>query len=407
MKILISKKRNIIFLIVCIVLVAVAIKYVVPYFTLHKEVSTIAVNVKDFNDAEERFTLLAEEKGAVYAFEVLQRVELPPNFDLHLLGHAIGYELYKQKGVKAIADCTHHFRNACSHTIVIGALNEYGGESALDLIREACKKAPGGRGAYTMCYHGLGHGVFAYYGYDIQETVAFCQKTGTPEYRNREGMECVGGMIMELMGGGGHDREAWLKSRQKYLSKETPLAPCSTSLIPEEAKSMCYTYLTPHLFDTVGANMGSPQPKDFTEAFLLCDAITKKDTRSRKACFGGIGKEFPVLALSRDIRNVDKATIEQLRLMNTWCALAPHTEAYRDCYESIVGSLFWGGENDPAASINFCSAVDDNEQQNCFSNLFVNVKAYLPKEHLNYKTMCSRIPTEFETVCRQQLSLIN
>ncbi len=183
----------------------VCILALVFFFASHRaasysEATAIGVGVEDFTQLSDRFQNLAKEKGALYAYEVLRRAVLPPGTYVHLLGHTVGDELYKQKGVSGIADCTQEFRNACSHTIVIGALNEFGSEKALSLIHEACKKAPGGSGAYTMCHHGLGHGVFAYYGYDLTKTDAFCKKTGTAAYHNREYVECMGGAIMELMG---------------------------------------------------------------------------------------------------------------------------------------------------------------------------------------------------------------
>lgn len=171
----------------------------------YKEAGEIGKNVESFNALEKRFQNLAKEKGAKYAFEVLRRAELPPQTDLHLLGHYVGDELYKQEGVDGIRLCTQDFRNACSHSIVIGTLSEFG-EGALPRIRDACKEAPGGSGAYTMCFHGLGHGVLAGYGYELEKTVAFCKKTGTEEYNYREYIECFGGAIMELMGGVGTTR---------------------------------------------------------------------------------------------------------------------------------------------------------------------------------------------------------
>src|SRR5690606_38758677 len=127
----------------------------------YAEAASIAQGARSFEDLAQRFEALAQEKGAAHAFEVLRRAEIPPNTDLHLMGHRVGDILYQQEGIGGIKYCTQDFRNACSHSIVVGALTEFG-ESALPQIREACLDAPGGPGAYTMCYHGLGHGVFAF-----------------------------------------------------------------------------------------------------------------------------------------------------------------------------------------------------------------------------------------------------
>ncbi len=131
------------------------------------------INDKDLNFKELNtiFTNIAEAKGAEYAFEVLRRAELAPNTDTHLLAHVVGDILYKDEGIEGMVVCTQDFRNACSHSIVVGHLLE-NGENALGDIFKACEKAPGGSGAYGMCYHGLGHGVLAYTNYDLEKTVA-------------------------------------------------------------------------------------------------------------------------------------------------------------------------------------------------------------------------------------------
>lgn len=370
----------------------------------YEEAATIAQGALGFDDLKERFETLADEKGGAYAYEVLKRAPIPPNTDMHLLAHAVGDVLYKQESIDGIAVCTPDFRNACSHSIVVGALSEYGGENALELIRDACKKAPGGNGAYTMCYHGLGHGVFAYFGYEIPETVEFCAKTGTEQYHNREYMECVGGSIMELMGGGGHDREKWIASRQKYLTDD-PLAPCSSDVMPADAKYICYTYITPQLFERAGADMSMPQPEHIEKAFTYCDRIPESEERLRYACFSGIGKELPLLALARDTRAIEQASDNELLRMREWCELAPHDEAYRACRESIQDSLFWGGENDPEVSVRFCAPTKGDERAGCFAYLARIAINYLPPASSARTALCQSFPEDAQEGCRTTLKI--
>lgn len=366
----------------------------------YTEARSIGKNVKNFKELSGRFETLAKEKGGEYAFEVLRRAELPPNTDLHLLGHVVGDELYLQEGVDGITVCTQDFRNACSHSIVIGALNEFG-EGALPMIRDACRKAPGGSGAYTMCFHGLGHGVFAYYQYSIPETVDFCKSTGTQEYKNREYIECVGGMVMELMGGGGHDKESWFASRAKYLSRDTPLAPCDEALIPSETKPVCYMYLTPRLWELAGINPGKPDAALFSKAFGLCESIPKESSKERDACLGGFGKEFVPLAGSRDIRRVEDFSDEQLDRVHEWCREGPHAEARGACVKEALASFFWGGENDPEISFRFCALAGAEEKNPCFGALLENIRAYTVGD--TRSRLCERLPAEFKEDCAKPL----
>ncbi len=356
----------------------------------YAEAQSIGARVSNFDELKERFTSLAEKRGAEYAFEVLRRADLPPNTDLHLLGHAVGEVLYTQKGVEGIADCTENFRNACSHAIVIGTLNEYGtGGTTQKMIDDACKKAPGGKGAYTMCYHGLGHGVFAYFGYSLEKTVSWCKKMGTPLFHDEQFTQCVGGATMELMGGGGHDRKLWLAARTQYLGAD-PLSPCMSRLLPDQAKYFCLTYITPRLFELAGADIGRPDPATFPAAFAFCDTIPKNKEAWRGACFGGFGKEFIVLAGERDIRAVDRFSDSQYRTAIGWCALASAEEGKAMCLSGALDSLFWGGENDPRASLRFCGLISSAPlKDTCYQHLAEIIAHYTPER----KDVCARIPS--------------
>ncbi len=364
----------------------------VPY----AEATTIADGVAGFEELQDRFQELAQDKGGVYAFEILGRATLPPNTDLHLLGHTVGDELYQEKGIDGIADCTQDFRNACSHSIVIGALNDFGGEAALGMIRDSCKKAPGGSGAYTMCYHGLGHGVFAFFSYDLAQTVDFCKKTGTEEHRDREYIECVGGAIMELMGGGGHDHDAWQRARAKYLDPTRPLAPCMDAVIPAETKSQCFVYLTPRLWELTHIDLGSPDPELFTEAFSYCDALPHAQQKLRDACYGGFGKEFVVIAGERDVRGVDAFSDATYQTAIDWCVSAGAEDGQRACVAEALSSVFWGGENDPEASFRFCGLVEDFSMKDaCYARLATAIGGFTRGDVRS--ALCARLPEKYAT----------
>jgi len=361
---------------------------------------TIGDGVETFKELSDKFAELADKKGGAYAYEVLRHAPLPPQTDLHLLGHVVGEELYKQEGVGGIRLCTPDFRNACSHSIVIGALAEFG-ESALPLIRDACKEAPGGSGAYTMCFHGLGHGVFAGYGYELPETIEFCKLTGTKEYHQREYIECFGGAIMELAGGGGHDPQLWEEARKKYITE--PLAPCLSGVVPRELKEICLTYLTPDIWKAAGIELGNFEPAKLKEAFGYCDDIATSETDLRRACYEGFGKEFVPLAGARDIRDISAYSNEDFNRAIAWCTEAGNEQGSAWCIASGLDSIFWGGENDPSASFRYCELVTDlgnpAYRTACYSRLAGAIGFFV---HAPYERsrLCSQLPHGFQPVCK-------
>ena len=360
---------------------------------------------RSFPELKLYFSDLAKKEGGVHAFKALKQATLPPNTDLHLLGHVIGEILYLQKGAGGMQYCTQDFRNACSHTIVVGLFLDKG-DTALDDIKKACEKAPGGPGAYTMCYHGLGHGILAYTNYNMSQTIQICKKTGSQKHNFQEYPECVGGAIMEQITGGDHDPQTWSKQREVNLRNYDPLYPCnSNEIIPdEEAKKLCYIYLTPHLFNLGGINIrGKPPDSTIAKSFTFCESIPESKTSLRDSCFGGFGKEFVVLARDRDIREVENMPDWQLTKVFNWCQLTENQEGQRSCIKFALGSLFWGGENKSIAAIRFCNLIPDEKGKDfCFSSLTNNVRFYI-KDTKYRQAYCNSLPQIAQDYCFKTL----
>lgn len=369
----------------------------------YPELQKLSWPEQSFAELAAFFKTVAETKGAPYAFALLRVAPLPPNIDLHLLAHHVGDILYRQRGLDGIRVCTNEFRNACSHTIVVGLFYERG-VTALDDIARACRAAPGGSGAYTMCFHGLGHGILAYTGYELPRAVELCGKTATPAYGGREVDECVSGTIMEIISGGDHDKTLWRRESPKYFKADDPLYPCTAGFIPDGGPRLrCFSYLTPHLFEAAGADLARPQPKDYEAAFRLCDRITPASAAERTACFGGFGKEFTVLAQDRDVRRIDQMDDSRLRLVYEWCRLARDDGGTMACNEQAMQSLYWGGENDRRAAIRFCGLIDHaGFQQRCFSDLIGAVGFYV-RDAEYQRTFCAELPAGFKKECSATL----
>lgn len=358
-----------------------------------------------FEEFSAEFKNIADEKGGAYAFEVMKQAPMPFALDTHLLGHVVGDILYEQEGIDGMKSCTHDFRNACSHTIVIGALLDFG-EGAFEDIKQACYDAPGGKGAYTMCFHGLGHGVLAFNDYDFPKTVEMCDKFSTEKYYGREGVECFGGAIMEIIGGGGHNQELWFEKRPLYLNPADPFAFCQEDYLPEEYRPMCYNYMTPYSFEALGADMGRPDPSIYSQTFDYCAKIPLDQQASRDACYGGLGKEFIGIAGGRYFGPDARPDADQLQLMIDWCLLADEVDGQKACIYSTMDSLYWGGERPFEIALDYCSLVktEDSLQQNCFTRLIQNVSDYID-DISYYQEFCAAVPENYQVECKTNLDI--
>jgi len=364
----------------------------------YEEVASLSGTQWSFQEYSTFFRELSEDKGAPYAFQVLRRAALPLGVDVHLLGHVVGDMLYLQEGIQGINLCTDDFRNACSHSVVIGVLTDEG-PGALPRIADVCKDAPGGSGAYTMCFHGLGHGVLAFNGYNLERAIEMCEETGTPEYAYQEFSQCVGGTIME-MSAGVHDPEAWQSQVDKYFKDEDPLYPCTASFMPEMAKPFCYSYLTPHLFQVAGIALDAPDPTKYSDAFQLC--ASARTLRDREYCYGGFGKEFVVLAQGRDVRDVGAMDEAGLIQVQTWCREAGSAVGEEACHSSALASLFWGGEAVPDAAFSYCAVIDTVYQESCYQLLSNQIVHYL-KGDVRARALCERLPEAYQSECLSKM----
>ncbi len=363
-----------------------------------REIKELAALPQTFPEVSAYVQNLAKKKGALYAYEFLKTAKLPPNTDMHLLGHVVGDELYRQRGKDGIHVCTEDFRNACSHAIVVGLFLEQG-EVALDEIRHACEQAPGGRGAYTMCYHGLGHGILAAVEYEMPEAVRLCALARDGYESDGAAEQCISGAVMEIISGGFHNPALWEERSKKYLSLKNVFLPCTAAYMPERAKPFCYQYLTPHLIRAVGGSLENPKESDIAAAAALCQHVPELDQAYQDYCFEGFGKEFVVLSRGRDIRHDRSVSEESLRKVIAWCSLVATENGKYSCQRQAISSLIWGGENDPAPAARFCSLLFSTTEQNrCYEHL-IGIEFFYISDKRALLRFCNLLPEARRSEC--------
>lgn len=363
----------------------------------YSEVRELEGNNLSFRQLSDYFKNLANDKGAVYAFEVLKRAHIPPHTDIHLLGHDVGDILYDQEGIDGIRHCTDDFRNACSHQIVINALVE-NGPSAFSDIAAACRSVKGGKNSYSMCFHGLGHGVLAYNGYEFDRAITMCGQTGSEG--GTEELECMGGVSMEMVAGV-HDPEVWKGQAKKYLDPKDPLAPCNTSAVPQRGKRMCYVYVTPRLFEAAGERMnGIPSESAMEKAMAFCRVLSGSD---RQACYGGFGKDFAPMSNGRDIRAMGAATDAGLERAFRWCSLAKVKDGIESCVVDAMKSFYWSGDVSYAVPIRFCEIADARGfGRRCFESFLGSVGYNFEDKGYRAK-VCGAMPEGYKEMCETRL----
>ena len=361
-------------------------------FFVSKDIEDYFSTNPSFSELSVFFVNLAKERGATYAFYILINANLPFGMDTHLLGHFVGGELYAQKGLEGLEVCTSDLGFACAHSIVIAALFE-NGLKIFDEINFICEQTEG-PGSYAMCFHGFGHAVLAYAEYELPDAIELCKKVGTVKYNNYEIKECIGGVIMEMRGGI-HDTDLWEANGLKYLDDDNPFTLCQASYIPLEAREVCYIYLTPFIFDSVGAK-DFPTKEDYINALARCEEIELEEYR--EICYGGFAKEFVNLEYGRDVTKIESSTNEQLEHMAQACYLAPNEEGRSACIEHTIYALTRSGLYEYSLAGRYCSLVSEQYQDVCFRKV-VNVVFQYRDTPVFRNEFCDYVETAYKPLC--------
>jgi len=208
---------------------------------------------------------------------------------------------------------------------------------------------------------------------------------------------------MEIIGGGGHDRSNWEKRREEYLHPEEPFGLCSSNIVPDKYKPMCYIYMTPFAYEALGADMAYPAPEIYEQTFALCEKIPIDRVEERKACFGGLGKEFIGVAIGRNFAPEAEPKKEHLQLMYDWCLLAEPSDGRTYCVNSVADSLYWGGERPFETTLLYCSLIDEpNLSDSCYREAINNVGFYVD-DPVYRESFCTALPADQSEECRTRL----
>ncbi|OGG56599.1 hypothetical protein A2680_04645 [Candidatus Kaiserbacteria bacterium RIFCSPHIGHO2_01_FULL_55_37] len=190
----------------------------------------------------------------------------------HTAAHLFGEALYRQEGLDGFSVCDGSFGFGCYHSFLGLAIAEHGPD-VVKKLDEGCVRAYGPQG--TGCFHGIGHGVLAYYGYgfaDVGRALSLCAQLSWKGQMSG----CSDGVFMEynfrVM-----EKDPTKKSRPFTMSER--YEPC---LSVREYPQACYFGL--------GSWWATALPQDASLSSRMgefCAKVKREDLR--RACYRGIG----------------------------------------------------------------------------------------------------------------------
>ena len=134
-----------------------------------------------------------EELNMYETYNLLaETVKHMDDYGQHLNAHQFGDALYWKKSLDGVIVCDNRFGNGCFHQLFMTALNEEG-EGIVSRVGEVCLRVFGPNREGHACNHGIGHGVMAALGEDLERALTTCNLLENKELF----FACIDGVFME------------------------------------------------------------------------------------------------------------------------------------------------------------------------------------------------------------------
>lgn len=268
-------------------------------------------------------------------------------FNCHVFAHSVGRLTYNSLGENAIHKNITLCHSGYKHGVMAAFINATGTKDLVNRLDQVCEKVDSNFGRLT-CYHGVGHGLMAYYSNDLPTSIDRCLSLWDRFKQNN----CMVGTFMENIGSRAGDSVSdhpttWLKDEDLHY-------PCNAIDQSQQVQNMCYS-IQPDW-------MNRHYKNDITKVISEC---MKAPEKSRSSCFFGVGQEIALLAM---ISNYG-------RIME-FCNKVPDKLDYQDrCFNAseLIILDFWG-PNITNQGEEYCKAIPERFFENCWKVLDERLK---------------------------------
>jgi hypothetical protein len=302
----------------------------------------------------------------------------------HPLAHALGYAVRSTPATatRLLSECDDRYQSGCYH----GILQRYFDARVGMPLAQAVLLAPcdGLRGTSEQfrifdCLHGTGHGLMMYHRYDVNASLADCDRLRT--VWDRSG--CYSGVFMEhnmgarmqVFGDGkfGMHRHAMPAANVVLFKPDDLHYPCDAT--PERYRVECYQLQADLILPALR--------QDYRKAGAVCDAAGSP--RLVAECYAGLG------------RNASGAAAFQFAGIRKRCDLASdYGKPY--CYQGAVRHLAYAPSELPRG-IAFCRSLPEGETRiRCWDGVGLQVSGFFADIPSRRKACQSDLPGDV-TAC--------
>lgn len=311
-------------------------------FIAHRETVLVAPPVGVGNERAwvEYIEAVGPEEAYAALSELIAHESVPQQ---HAHAHFFGAALFDAVGVAGLPTCDSRYSFGCFHEFLGHAIRDLGLDVVAELNRGCHEALPH---TFLSCQHGIGHGVYSYFGYDSEESLFKALEVcrGLPDADVIGG--CYGGVFMEY-----NLRTMWGVSAQMREPTEDIQYPCSA--VDERFVPAC-VYWQPQWWTSV-VRRESPAA-DSVEVMRRIGGYCVA-SRNRKDCYEGIGNI--ILSESRD-RGGQPSTV----LARALCAAAARSPADELRCLSVAANHF-GIDVSKESALEVCSALSGESRAYC------------------------------------------
>lgn len=292
--------------------------------------------------------------------------------DCHQEAHQVGRVGYTILKEKVFGECDASCHSGCYHGAMESFLNETGTTNLATNIERICTLFDTSFSIFE-CLHGVGHGILAYFDYDLPAGLKECQKLNG-EFAQ---LSCIGGMFMENVltaQGLGADKDG---HATQWANRTDPHFPCNAIDTDFNVQYQCYQMQTSWMLTMYDYNFDRVR-----------DACLTSPKKFIPVCFKSFGRD----ASGHTLRNPD----EIIKL----CAKVPdNTEYQEQCAIGAVNVIvdFWGpGLKHQAAEL--CQKFTEPFKKACYETLAERLTDVFktPEER---RTRCNEFEKDYQHVC--------
>ena len=304
----------------------------------------------------------------------LSRLGYVRGVDCHNRAHEMGRRAYELFGGDSFKSCGIECHSGCRHGATEAFFADKGTSDLIGSMEVLCGDEMGNKFHMHQCIHGIGHGLMAWYDYELYNALEACDKIEHSFHQE----SCYSGVFMEnIVGGivrdgeigGGQD----VSHYTKYLSDD-PHYPCNT--VADRYKGMCYWLQTDRMLqlsgdvNTVGDTCaGAPEVFQFSCFYSMGRTVSGYFGRDPH-------KSFAVCA-----------------------SIAYGSDKYA-CLEGVLSDLIWD-ESQAGRAIVFCEmSLDSSFEKVCYDRLIVRASEVIPTVRM--RQFCAGLPDNYYNQCMQQ-----